>query len=80
MGEIVSIANKDIKIQSKLLDAYGIYGVSTFASILELPISFPFDYMHLVLQGHTKWLIKHLIFEKNMNLSHFSNYIFSSNF
>lgn len=42
---------------------YGIKGFSSFSRILILPDQIPFDYMHLVLQGHTKWLINHYFIE-----------------
>lgn len=42
---------------------YGIKGISSFSKILTLPDQIPFDYMHLVLQGHTKWLINYYFIE-----------------
>jgi hypothetical protein len=42
---------------------FGIKGKSSFSRILTLPDQIPFDYMHLVLQGHTKWLINHYFIE-----------------
>jgi hypothetical protein len=36
---------------------YGINGTTTFTKIMNIPDQLPFDYMHLVLQGHCKWII-----------------------
>ena len=43
---------------------YGIRGNSPFSEILQIPDQIPFDYMHLILQGHTKWLINQYFFNK----------------
>jgi hypothetical protein len=37
---------------------FGIKGQTVISQILDLPTQVPFDYMHLVLQGHVKWLLK----------------------
>jgi hypothetical protein len=42
---------------------YGIRGLSSFSKVLTLPDQVPFDYMHLILQGHAKWLINHYFLE-----------------
>jgi hypothetical protein len=46
---------------------YGIKGTSPFSKILILPDQVPFDYMHLVLQGHAKWLLNHYFLEDQYN-------------
>lgn len=44
---------------------FGIVGTSPFIEILQIPSQVPLDYMHLVLQGHTKWLINRWFFEND---------------
>ncbi len=40
---------------------YGIKGHTPLASLIKIPTQVPLDYMHLVLQGHTKWLLNQYI-------------------
>ena len=40
---------------------FGVKGKSAFGSLIEIPTQVPFDYMHLCLQGHMKWLLTQLI-------------------
>lgn len=47
---------------------YGILGKNPFMEILNVPAQVPFDYMHLVLQGHTKWLITRWFFENDSSI------------
>jgi hypothetical protein len=42
----------------------GIKGKTPFSNIITLPDQVPFDYMHLVLQGHSKWLLNNYFFKK----------------
>ena len=54
--------NKDYVILSQLAEDtkecfFGIKGKCSMSRILMIPEQIPFDYMHLVLQGHTKWLL-----------------------
>lgn len=46
-------------------EIYGIFGLSPFSEILKIPDQIPFDYMHLSLLGHTKWLINQYFYEKS---------------
>ena len=41
-------------------EVYGIKGVCPYMSVIEIPQQVPFDPMHLVLQGHTKWILQML--------------------
>ncbi|CAF0887295.1 unnamed protein product [Brachionus calyciflorus] len=61
--------NKDYERLSSLLcpgdeSVFGITGISPFKDILIIPEQVQFDYMHLVLQGHVKWLLKELFENK----------------
>jgi hypothetical protein len=40
----------------------GVKGRSPLLNLIRIPEQVPFDYMHLVLQGHTKWLLRQLFF------------------
>lgn len=44
---------------------FGVKGTSAFGAFLKIPEQVPFDFMHLVLQGHTKWLINEYFFKKD---------------
>lgn len=46
---------------------FGIKGPNSLINIIDLPSQAPLDYMHLVLQGHTKWLIKQFFFSDQGN-------------
>jgi hypothetical protein len=49
---------------------YGIRGVCAFTGMIELPRQAPFDYMHLVLQGHGKWLLnRYFYFDRNADFN-----------
>jgi hypothetical protein len=43
--------------ETRGVDLYGIKGLSAFDGLIKLPLQAPLDYMHLILQGHGKWLI-----------------------
>jgi hypothetical protein len=45
---------------------YGIKGTCCFTGLIDIPDQAPLDFMHLVLQGHTRWLMKKF-FESNLN-------------
>lgn len=45
----------------------GIIGMSPLSSILDLVASVPIDYMHAVLEGETRWLLKAWFESKNHN-------------
>jgi hypothetical protein len=67
--------NKDI--------LFGIKGESPFGEFLQIPDQIPFDFMHLVLQGHTKWLINEYFFKKESESfigNHFSFFFENINF
>ena len=74
MATIAEKYNLNILNQSEKVDAYGIFGFSEFQKVLDIPEAIPFDYMHLVLQGHTKWLINQIFFESNVNFENFGNF------
>ncbi|CAF0876279.1 unnamed protein product [Brachionus calyciflorus] len=44
---------------------FGIRGISPFSKVMTIPDQVPFDYLHLVLQGHAKWLLRQYIDEKD---------------
>ncbi|CAF1131989.1 unnamed protein product [Brachionus calyciflorus] len=46
---------------------FGIKGETSLLSIINLPVQAPLDYMHLILQGHAKWLIKQYFFSEKSN-------------
>ncbi|CAF1068975.1 unnamed protein product [Brachionus calyciflorus] len=46
---------------------FGIKGANPISNILSLPSQAPLDYMHLVLQGHGKWLLKQYFFSDKSN-------------
>ena len=47
-----------IKAQNSNTSVQGVNGISPLSSIMDLVESFPVDYMHCVLEGVTKWLLK----------------------
>jgi hypothetical protein len=49
-------------------DYFGFYGTSPIDQLLSIPEQIPFDFMHLILQGHAKWLYNKLFFEKDCDL------------
>ena len=46
---------------------FGIKGPTSLSKILSLPSQAPLDYMHLILQGHAKWLIRQYFFSDKNN-------------
>ena len=40
---------------------YGIKGQTSLSKLLVIPDQIPYDYMHLVLQRHSKWIPQFLI-------------------
>ncbi|CAF1047635.1 unnamed protein product, partial [Brachionus calyciflorus] len=46
---------------------FGIKGINPLQEIISLPSQAPLDYMHLILQGHSKWLIKQFFFSDRSN-------------
>ena len=47
------------------VSVFGVKGRSVFNSLIDVPIQVPFDYMHLCLQGHIKWILTQLVDNKN---------------
>ncbi len=47
------------------ISVFGVKGRSVFHSLIEVPIQVPFDYMHLCLQGHMKWILTQLVENKD---------------
>ncbi len=45
---------------------FGILGPSPLGAIIRIPDQVPFDYLHLVLQGHAKWIYEKIFFDKNV--------------
>jgi len=54
-------------LNDKKESIFGFFGKSTLEKILKIPEQIPFDYLHLVLQGHAKWLYLHLFNEKSLD-------------
>ena len=44
---------------------YGIKGQTSLSKLLVIPDQIPYDYMHLVLQGHSKWILYKLFKSKS---------------
>ena len=53
--------NKD---KSKLESIFGFFGSTSMDKLLIIPNQIPFDYMHLVLQGHSRWLLGRIFTDK----------------
>ena len=49
--EIARLANSEKRV------LFGIKGPTPFSRFLTIPEQVTFDYLHLILQGHTKWMI-----------------------
>jgi hypothetical protein len=71
---LADIANEERP--KKDLDVFGIKGSCCFTGIIALPQQAPYDFMHLVLQGHVRWLLnryfaseKAKAYNLSMNLS-----------
>ena len=47
------------------ISLFGVKGKSVFDSLIDVPIQVLFDYMHLCLQGHTKWILTQLVENKS---------------
>jgi hypothetical protein len=59
-SELADEKNKDIDDESKHISIFGYFGKAPINRILKIPEQIPFDYLHLVLQGHVKWLLRHI--------------------
>lgn len=60
-----------IKAENTKSCVQGVLGISPLASVLDLVESFPVDYMHCVLEGVTKWLMKAWFDSKFHNAPHY---------
>ena len=58
---------------------FGIKGETSLLSIINLPVQAPLDYMHLILQGHAKWLIKQYFFSEKSNDFYIGKFINQKN-
>ena len=54
---IADECNKNEPDEKKHQSFFGFFGEAPISKILKVPEEIPFDYMHLVLQGHAKWLL-----------------------
>ena len=46
-------------------DQFGIKGTTSLSKLFRIPEQIPYDYMHLVLQGHCKWLLQKIFKSKS---------------
>lgn len=46
-------------------DLFGVKGKTAIGELIDIPRQVPYDYMHLVCQGHTKWILKQLLDSTN---------------
>jgi hypothetical protein len=53
-----------VDLDDEVEDIYGIRGTCAFTGLIDLPHQAPFDFMHLVLQGHSRWLIGRYFFSE----------------
>ncbi len=63
------ISDRDYKIYAEAAEKsnapfFGVKGSNCFIDLLDIPSQIPFDYMHLSLQGHARWLNHQLFFNK----------------
>lgn len=63
------------KADSTKTPQHGILGISPLAKILIIPDQCPYDYMHLLLQGHVKWFMDRYFFDKDSEV-YLGNLIF----
>ncbi len=63
---IADECNKNEPDEKKHQSFFGFFGEAPISKILKVPEEIPFDYMHLVLQGHAKWLFNNIFFNKNI--------------
>ncbi|CAF0956332.1 unnamed protein product [Brachionus calyciflorus] len=65
MNQVKLRSSDDYNLYSKLADlsgddVFGIKGRTALGDLIEIPRQVPYDYMHLVCQGHSKWILKQL--------------------
>jgi len=58
--------NKHLEDDDKRISIFGYFGKAPINDILNIPEQIPFDYLHLVLQGHVKWLLRHIFVNDNI--------------
>lgn len=58
MAHLAKISNETI---------FGIKGETPLLNVLDLPVQAPLDYMHLILQGYGKWLLRQYFFSDKSN-------------
>jgi hypothetical protein len=46
------------KAEEEKIVLFGIKAESSLSKLIAIPDQVPYDYMHLVLQGHCKWLLQ----------------------
>lgn len=40
---------------------FGIKGTTLISQLIDIPLQVPYDYMHLICQGHTKWILRQIL-------------------
>ncbi len=53
------------KAEAKNEEIFEIKGVTSLSKLICIPDQVPYDYMHLILQGHCKWLLQKLFKSKS---------------
>ncbi len=66
LSEIAATININIFDSKKKTSIFGILGQSPLGAIISIPDQVTFDYLHLVLQGHAKWIYEKMFFDKNL--------------
>ena len=63
-SQLADILNKD---KSKKDSVFGFFGTSPLDKLIKIPEKLPYDYMHLVLQGHAKYIYNKLFTDKQLD-------------
>ena len=64
-AELAEKVNEGITDQSKKRSIFGVYGEAPISKLISIPNQVPYDPMHLVFQGHAKWLLNAIFLDKN---------------
>jgi len=65
-SDLANQLNVNITDEKKLDSVFGFFGSSPLDDLIKIPEQLPYDYMHLVLQGHSKWIYTKLVSEREL--------------
>ena len=62
---LAELLNDGVIDQRRKESIFGIFGLAPISKLVKVPVQIPYDSMHLIFQGHGKWIYSAIFLDKN---------------